>query len=59
MFARVGEYQKKRRVGNDASGWVQVVGETESETLEKMRNVFNSFRIEVKREGVSHVRKVD
>lgn len=46
MFAKVGEYQKKRRVGNDASGWVQVVGENEVETLKNMELVFDRFVIE-------------
>lgn len=26
LFVKIGQYQKKRRVGNDASGWVQVLG---------------------------------
>ncbi len=59
MFAKVGEYQKKRRVGNDASGWVQVIGNDEKETLEKMRNIFNSFRIEVRKGEISRVRKIN
>lgn len=46
MFAKVGEYQKKRRVGNDASGWVQVVGENEVETLKNMELIFDKFVIE-------------
>lgn len=46
MFAKVGEYQKKRRVGNDASGWVQVVGENEVETLKNMELIFDMFVIE-------------
>ena len=50
MFAKVGEYQKKRRVGNDSSGWVQVIGKNEHETLEKMKNVFNEFQIETENE---------
>ena len=37
MFAKKGEYQKKRRVGNDASGWIQVVGEDQYETLEEIK----------------------
>ncbi len=59
MFAKVGEYQKKRRVGNDASGWVQVIGNDEKETLEKMRNIFNSFRIEVRKGEICRVRKIN
>jgi len=47
MFAKVGEYQKKRRVGNDASGWVLVIGENECDTLQKMQSIYDSFEIEV------------
>lgn len=47
MFAKVGEYQKKRRVGNDASGWVQVLGNDENETLQKMKKIYDNFEIEV------------
>lgn len=50
MFAKVGEYQKKRRVGNDASGWVQVIGKDEEETLHIMQIVFDKFQIETERE---------
>lgn len=57
MFAHVGEYQKKRRVGNDASGWVQVEGETEQETYKRMVKIFNAFKLEVSKGGISHVRK--
>ena len=46
LFVRIGEYQQKRRVGNDASGWVQVLGENEFDTLEKMQRVFDAFEIE-------------
>ena len=37
LFTKIGEYQTKRRVGNDASGWVQVLGENEFDTLQKMQ----------------------
>ena len=47
LFAKVGEYQKKRRVGNDASGWVQVLGNDENETLQKMKKIYDNFEIEV------------
>ena len=47
MFAKVGEYQKKRRVGNDASGWVLVIGENECDTLQKMQSIYDAFEIEV------------
>lgn len=61
MFARLGEYQVKRRVGNDASGWVQVMGTDENDTLNKMQNVFDHFKIETKFEGkekgVEYVKK--
>lgn len=47
LFAKFGEYQKKRRVGNDASGWVQVLGNDENETLQKMKKIYDNFEIEV------------
>ena len=46
MFAELGKYQKKRRVGNDASGWVQVKGNDEKETLSKMIDIYDKFKIE-------------
>ena len=59
MFAKVGEYQKKRRVGNDSSGWVQVTGRDEQETLQKMQNIFNEFQIETEKErGRTYVKKI-
>lgn len=60
MFARVGEYQKKRRVGNDASGWVLVIGENEFDTLQKMQNIYDAFEIEVSNYmgGKKYVRKI-
>ena len=57
MFAKVGEFQEKRRVGNDASGWVQVVGENEFETLQKMRKIFDNFKLEVSVGGRKYVKK--
>ncbi len=50
MFAKIGQYQKKRRVGNDASGWVQVIGKDESETLQKMKKIYDKFEIETVQE---------
>ena len=47
MFCEVGDYQHKRKVGNDASGWIQAVGVNEKETLKILREVFNKFKIEV------------
>ncbi len=47
MYAKEGEYQTKRRVGNDASGWVQVLGENERDTLQKMQKIYDSFELEV------------
>ena len=58
MFAKIGEYQKKRRVGNDASGWVQVIGKDEFDTLEKMKKIFNNFEIEVEKGGKKYVKKI-
>lgn len=46
LYAKVGQYSEKRRVGNDASGWVQVVGANHQETLKKMQNIFDDFVIE-------------
>lgn len=61
MFAKIGEYQTKRRVGNDASGWIQVMGTNEKDTLEKMKQIFNEFVIETQEEkkenGVVYVKK--
>lgn len=59
MFAQIGQYQKKRRVGNDASGWVQVVGKNEKETLQKMKNIYDEFEIEaiLESEDEKYVRK--
>lgn len=50
MFVNEGDYQIKRRVGNDASGWVLVQGRNENETLDKMKSIFDSFIIEVEEE---------
>ena len=58
LFTKVGEYQKKRRVGNDASGWVQVIGKDEFDTLEKMKKIFNNFEIEVEKGGKKYVKKI-
>lgn len=60
MFAKIGQYQKKRRVGNDASGWVQVLGEDEFDTLKKMENIYDCFEIEVYNDmgGKKYVKKI-
>lgn len=62
MFAKLGEYQIKRRVGNDASGWVQVIGKDETETLRKIQMVFDNFVIETadlkKERGAIYVKKI-
>lgn len=60
MFAKIGEYQKKRRVGNDASGWVQVIGKDEFDTLSKMQKIFDKFEIEVSNNigGKKYVKKI-
>lgn len=49
MFAQIGKNQIKRRVGNDSSGWVQVVGRTTEETEAKMQNVFDNFNLEIEK----------
>ena len=60
LFAKIGEYQKKRRVGNDASGWVQVLGENEFDTLQKMQKIYDIFEIEVSNDmgGKKYVKKI-
>ncbi len=60
LFTKIGEYQKKRRVGNDASGWVQVLGENEFETLQKMQKIYDFFKIEVSNDvgGKKYVKKI-
>ncbi len=59
LFTEVGKYQKKRRVGNDASGYVQVLGKDEKETLAMMQKVYDAFEIETmeEREGRAYVKK--
>ncbi len=49
MFAKIGKNQVKRRVGNDSSGWVLVVGRTTEETESKMQNVFDNFNLEIEK----------
>lgn len=60
LFTKIGEYQKKRRVGNDASGWVQVLGENEFDTLQKMKKIYDIFEIEVSNDmgGKKYVKKI-
>ena len=60
MFVQSGDFVKKRRVGNDASGWIQIIGENEFETLEKMQKVFDTFEIEVmdERREKRYVKKI-
>ena len=60
LFTKIGEYQKKRRVGNDASGWVQVLGENEFDTLQKMQKIYDIFEIEVSNDmgGKKYVKKI-
>ena len=60
LFTKIGEYQKKRRVGNDASGWVQVLGENEFDTLQKMQKIYDIFEIDVSNDmrGKQYVKKI-
>lgn len=60
LFIKPGDISKKRRVGNDASGWVQVSGNNEQETLTKMQNVFDNFEIisYIPESGKRHVKKI-
>lgn len=59
LFTKIGDYQTKRRVGNDASGWVQVLGENEFDTLQKMQKIYDTFEIEVSNDigGKKYVKK--
>ena len=59
LFAHKGQYQRKRRVGNDASGWVQVLGTNEFDTLKKMQSIYDQFQIETSNEmgGKRYVKK--
>lgn len=47
LFAIPGEFQKKRRVGSDCSGWLQVCGTDILDVLNKMQVVYDNFTIEV------------
>lgn len=47
LFAIPGEFQKKRRVGSDCSGWVQVCGTDTLDVLKKMQVVYDNYIIEV------------
>lgn len=58
MFINTGDYSEKRRVGNDASGWVQIMGNNEIDTLNKMQKVFDNFKIEVKEKEKKYVKKI-
>ena len=60
MFAKIGEYQKKRRVGSDASGWLQVSGKDETEVLNRIKTIFSNYEIETSLEkgGRKYVKKV-
>lgn len=60
LFTKIGEHQKKRRVGNDASGWIQVLGENEFDTLQKMQKIYDIFEIEVSNDigGKKYVKKI-
>lgn len=57
VFAKVGKYQEKRRVGSDSSGWIQVVGDDISDVMEKMQVIYDNFRIEVEK-NISNVRRL-
>lgn len=63
LFTKVGDFQEKRRVGNDASGWIQVEGDNVQDTLSKMQYIYDNFYIEVeeknKRDDVKkYVKKI-
>ncbi len=47
VFAKIGEFQKKRRVGSDCSGWIQVSGIDTFDVLKKMQTIYDNFKIEV------------
>ena len=59
LFVKKGDYSKRRRVGNDASGWVQVRGIDQNDTLNKMYDIYHNFSIQVKeKDGIKYVKKV-
>ena len=60
MFVKTGDYREKRRVGNDASGWVQVASKNEFDTLKKMQAVYDAFEIVSSNDmgGKKYVRKI-
>ena len=60
MFIKKGDIQKKRRVGNDASGWVEVMAENEFDTLRKMQAVYDAFEIVSSNDlgGKKYVKKI-
>lgn len=47
LFVKIGKFQKKRRVGADCSGWVQVSGVDTFDVLNKMQIIYDNFKIEV------------
>ncbi|MEF9985451.1 MAG: hypothetical protein RR404_03330 [Bacilli bacterium] len=50
LFIKKGQFNKKRRVGNDSCGWIQVVGSDERESLQIMQNIYDNFKIVTKEE---------
>lgn len=60
MFVKTGDYREKRRVGNDASGWMQVASKNEFDTLKKMQAVYDAFEIVSSNDmgGKKYVRKI-
>ena len=60
MFVQTGDYREKRRVGNDASGWMQVASKNEFDTLKKMQAVYDAFEIVSSNDmgGKKYVRKI-
>ncbi len=45
VFAKIGQYQTKRRVGSDSSGWIQVEGTSINDILQKMQIIHNNYKI--------------
>lgn len=47
IFAKIGQYQKKRRVGSDKSGYIRVYGKNVEEVEKRMQKIHDYFRIQV------------
>jgi len=55
LYAEIGKYQRKRRVGTDCSGWLEVTGQDAYDVLKKMRTIHENYIIETEE---SYMRKL-